>query len=140
LKPFSSSFNPPPPLPPSSQGGFDKKEYYESPELYLGTFGEKYAPYVSVIMNCMFWDYQFPRLMSTKEMFKLYESGKSRLLAIGDISCDPAGSIEFLLKTTSIDNPTYVYYLLFYSCHFFLLFFSHTTFPFLSFEGLCMIR
>jgi len=34
---------------------FELQEYYSHPELYHNVF-EKYAPHVSVLMNCMYWD------------------------------------------------------------------------------------
>lgn len=40
-------------------------------------------------MNCMYWEYRFPRLVTIRQMQHLIETNNSRLLAIGDISCDP---------------------------------------------------
>ncbi len=45
-------------------GVFNKQEYYKSPELYEPIFHEQYARHMSVIVNCMFWDYKFPRLLT----------------------------------------------------------------------------
>jgi len=88
---------------------FSKQDYYAHPEFYHSVFFEKYAPYVSVIMNCMYWDYRYPRIFTVKQVEKLVEENRSRLIAVGDISCDKMGSIEFLMKTTSIDQPLFVY-------------------------------
>ena len=60
-------------------------------------------------MNCMSWDLKYPRLVTFDQMKKLVEEKRSRLLAVGDISCDQGGSIEFLVRTTSIDSPLFVY-------------------------------
>jgi len=60
-------------------------------------------------MNCMYWDLKYPRLVTFDQMKKLVEEKRSRLLAVGDISCDQGGSIEFLVRTTSIDSPLFVY-------------------------------
>lgn len=43
-------------------------------------------------MNCMYWEYRFPRLITNKQMQNLLEKNNSRLIAIGDISCDPGVS------------------------------------------------
>lgn len=48
---------------------------------------------------------------------ELVEQGRNRLIAVGDISCDRGGSIEFLMKTTSIDCPVFIYDPLTEECH-----------------------
>ena len=49
----------------------------------------------------------YPRSISKKLMKEIYSKSKT-LIAIGDITCDPNGSIEFS-KETWIDNPVYIY-------------------------------
>eukprot|EP01114_Cavostelium_apophysatum_P004449 TRINITY_DN1468_c0_g1_i1.p1 TRINITY_DN1468_c0_g1~~TRINITY_DN1468_c0_g1_i1.p1 ORF type:complete len:915 (+),score=233.25 TRINITY_DN1468_c0_g1_i1:173-2917(+) len=88
---------------------FNKADYYKNPGKYRGVFYEKYADSISIIMNCMYWDARYPRLITADQIKTLVEEKRSRLLAVGDISCDPQGSIEFLMKTTSIDQPLFVY-------------------------------
>ncbi|HIH29733.1 MAG TPA: hypothetical protein HA260_08025 [Thermoplasmata archaeon] len=88
---------------------FDLQEYYQHPERYRLTF-EQYIPYLSVLMNCIFWSAQYPRLLTkqyTKRLFSKKET--PRLKIIGDISADINGAIEFTEKTTSPDNPVFVY-------------------------------
>jgi alpha-aminoadipic semialdehyde synthase len=48
-------------------------------------------------------------MITIPQMQELVEQGKNRLIAVGDISCDRLGSIEFLMKTTSIDQPLFIY-------------------------------
>jgi alpha-aminoadipic semialdehyde synthase len=88
---------------------FDLQEYYDHPERFRGTF-ERHLPYLDVLMNTIFWDARYPRLV-TKEWARRHYSGgaRPRLLAIGDISCDIEGSIELTLKTTEPDSPCFVY-------------------------------
>lgn len=43
---------------------FNKQDYYSQPELYEPVFHLKYARFMSVIVNCMFWDYKFPRVLT----------------------------------------------------------------------------
>jgi alpha-aminoadipic semialdehyde synthase len=88
---------------------FNKAEYYAAPETYHSVFVERYAPYISVIINCMYWDGRFPRLITNHQMKELHEQNKHRLLGVADISADLQGSIEFLMKTTSIDHPLFIY-------------------------------
>ena len=42
-------------------------------------------------------------------MKELHQSGRSRLLAIADISADPYGSIQFTRECTQIDRPFLVH-------------------------------
>jgi alpha-aminoadipic semialdehyde synthase len=88
---------------------FDLQEYYTHPERYRSTF-EQYIPPFSILMNCIFWSAQYPRLLTKeniKNLFKIKE--KPRLKVVGDISADINGAIEFTEKTTSPDDPVFVY-------------------------------
>jgi alanine dehydrogenase len=88
---------------------FDLQDYYSHPESYHPTF-EKYIPSLSILMNCIFWSAQYPRLLTKKylkQSFKTKE--KLRLKVIGDISADVNGAIEFTEKATSPDNPVFIY-------------------------------
>ncbi len=64
-------------------------------------------PYTTVLMNCILWSPEFPRTMPRTLTKKIWEATPT-LEAIGDITCDPEGSIEFS-KETWIDNPVFVY-------------------------------
>ncbi len=86
---------------------FEKKDFYENPQNYKSVFAEKYIPYLSVLVHCMFWDPKFPRILTLEEAHNLSEKKKFRLLGISDITCDLKGSIELLQKFTSIENPFY---------------------------------
>ena len=88
---------------------FDKAEYYSHPSKYAPIFHEKYLPYISAIFNCMYWDTKFPRLISNEQMKSLVEKGQNRLLGVSDITCDIQGSINFLVKSTTLDSPFYTY-------------------------------
>jgi alpha-aminoadipic semialdehyde synthase len=59
-------------------------------------------------MNCIYWDKQYPRLI-TKDYIQQTYSKKLKLQVIGDISVDINGAIEFTEKTTTPDNPVFVY-------------------------------
>lgn len=92
---------------PKSEGDtFALQDYYEHPEKYNGIF-EEYLPYLAVLVNCVYWDERYPRLVTTEYMQKRWKEG--RLLAIGDISCDVDGSIEVVRKITEPGDPTFVY-------------------------------
>lgn len=88
---------------------FDLQEYYKHPEIYHSTF-EQYVPSLTVLMNCIFWSEQYPRLLTKQYIKKISGSKeKCRLKVIGDISADVNGAVEFTEKTTSPDNPVFVY-------------------------------
>lgn len=95
---------------PSSEGyNFELQDYYNNPGRYRAKF-PKYVPYLTLLMNCIYWDERYPRLV-TKEYLKELYSGKSppRLRVIGDISCDIEGSVECTVRPTNPDNPIFVY-------------------------------
>jgi len=87
------------------QNIFNKKDFYENPQNYKSIFAEKYVPYLSILIHCMFWDPKFPRILTLEEAHNLSEKKQFRLLGISDITCDIKGSIELLQKFTTIENP-----------------------------------
>jgi alanine dehydrogenase len=85
----------------------DKKNFYlEHPEYFKSNL-DIILPYISVLMNCVIWSPKYPRTIPKSLIKKIYEQHKT-IIAIGDITCDPNGSIEFS-KETWIDNPVYIY-------------------------------
>jgi alpha-aminoadipic semialdehyde synthase len=88
---------------------FDLQEYYKNPDRYRSKF-TKYAPYISVLMNCIYWDERYPRLLTKEQITELYHDHRSpKLRVIGDISCDINGAIQSTIKATSPEDPVYVY-------------------------------
>lgn len=88
---------------------FSREDYYHHPENYEPTFHEEILPHVNVLVNGIYWDARFPRLITKKQLQNLYKDNRN-LKIIGDISCDLGGSIEFLSKPTTIEDPFYTYY------------------------------
>lgn len=88
---------------------FDLQEFFQHPERYRGTF-EQYLPHLSVLVNCIYWDTPYPRLLTKTAALRLF-AGDSlpKLRVIGDISCDIEGGIEVTLKATELDQPTFVW-------------------------------
>ncbi|KAL9242212.1 hypothetical protein vseg_016233 [Gypsophila vaccaria] len=83
---------------------FNKADYYSHPEHYTPVFHENIAPYASVIVNCMYWEPRFPRLLTTNQLQELMNK-RCPLVGIADITCDIGGSIEFVNQATTIDSP-----------------------------------
>jgi len=94
--------------PRAAGEAFDLQDYYDHPEKYDSVF-DRYWPHLSVLVNCIYWTEKYPRLITRDQIADHYRGGAPRLKVVGDISCDPEGSVEFLLKTTATDNPVYVY-------------------------------
>lgn len=89
---------------------FSKEDYYAFPENYHPMFERKYLQYLSVLVNNIYWDDRFPRLITEEYLKHHLKSGKLlRLLAISDVTADFRGSIDFLKKFTTIDFPFFVY-------------------------------
>lgn len=94
------------PVDPSRE--FDLQDYYIHPEKYKGVF-EKYVPHLSMLINCMYWDNKYPKLITKEYLKKLYAKGRPKLNVIGDISCDIEGSVECTMIPAKIEDPIYVY-------------------------------
>jgi alpha-aminoadipic semialdehyde synthase len=62
-----------------------------------------------MLINCIYWDHRYPRLVTRDYLEKLFAKGKPKLLVIGDISCDVEGSVECTLYPTAINDPLFVY-------------------------------
>lgn len=94
---------------PTSPGErFELQDFYDHPEKYRGKF-ESYVPYLAMIVNCIYWDTKYPRLVTKEYLKRLYGAGKPRLRVIGDISCDVEGAIECTVHYTETDEPVFVY-------------------------------
>jgi alpha-aminoadipic semialdehyde synthase len=92
------------------EGEFELQHYYDNGKSkYRGVF-EQYFPYLSILINAIYWSEKYPRLISKKFLKDQFESKKDiRCQIIGDISCDIEGGIEATLKTTKPDNPVFIY-------------------------------
>lgn len=93
-------------VPREQDGRFELQEYYDHPERYTGIF-DRYLPHLSVLVNCIYWDERYPRLVTTEYLRSRWKG--TRLLAIGDISCDIDGSIEVTRKITDPGSPVFIY-------------------------------
>jgi alpha-aminoadipic semialdehyde synthase len=95
--------------PISPEDRFELQDYYNHPEKYRSKF-EDYLPYLTVLMNCIYWDSRYPRFVTKEYLRRLYgEEKQPRLRVIGDISCDVEGAVECTLRATDSGNPVFVY-------------------------------
>jgi alpha-aminoadipic semialdehyde synthase len=106
---------------------FDRKDYFKNPQFYESIFAKKVAPYSRFLLNGIFWDAQYPRLLTTAETRALAAAKKLPLLTLSDVSCDInvfyhcfnfrcvnltrfiKGSMEFMSHASTIDDPYYMY-------------------------------
>ena len=90
--------------PISNNKKFNLQDYYTHPENYQSSFN-KYLPYLTILINCIYWDPRYPRLVTKKDLKEM----KYPLQIIGDISVDIEGAIEATAKITTPENPTFIY-------------------------------
>ena len=57
---------------------FDRSHFYANPSQYYSTFAKTVLPYTSVLVNCIYWDHRFPRLITKQDMKELYQNGNER--------------------------------------------------------------
>jgi alpha-aminoadipic semialdehyde synthase len=94
--------------PRSADAQFVLQDYYQHPENYRGIF-ERHLQYLDILVNSIYWDTPYPRLLTRKWARTAWAQGKQpRLQVIGDISCDLEGAIELTTKPTMPDEPCYV--------------------------------
>ncbi len=94
--------------PIDPEASFELHDYYANPQNYRAVF-EKYVPHIDMLINCVYWDAKYPRLLTKDYLEKLYAKGTPKLKVIGDISCDVHGSVECNEKATEIEDPIFVY-------------------------------
>lgn len=95
--------------PKSPDHNFVLQDYYDNPEKYRSVM-ETYLPYLTVLINSIYWDERYPRIITNDFIKRLFENEKSPVLkVVGDISCDLEGAIECTLEITKPDNPSFVY-------------------------------
>ena len=91
-------------------GDFELQDYYDHPENYVSAM-DSYLPKLDILVNCIYWTVKYPRLVTKSYLQKQETSGmESRLLVIGDISCDIEGSIEITKNGTMPDNGCFTYF------------------------------
>lgn len=87
---------------------FELQDYYRHPEKYRSRF-HTYIPYLTLLVNGIYWDERYPRLITKEYLRKMYQNGNPRLRVIGDVSCDIKGSVECTVRHTDPANPVFLY-------------------------------
>ena len=92
-----------------SDGGFDSQELRDHPDLYMSAM-DRYLPRITALVNGTYWQPGEPQLVTHDHLKALWQrEPQPRLRVIGDITCDPEGSIAVNTHATESGNPTYVY-------------------------------
>ncbi len=90
-------------------GAFDREEYRDHPERYRGAI-EPLLSRVDLLVHAIYWESPYPRLVTRSALQRLWSAEeRPRLRLIADISCDVRGSVEATVKTTTPDEPAYLY-------------------------------
>jgi alpha-aminoadipic semialdehyde synthase len=87
---------------------FNKSDYYANSNSYESKFYE-YLPYVHFLINGIYWEAKYPRVLTSDELRDAVKANKNKLLGVCDISADFEGSIQFTNRFTSIEEPFLVY-------------------------------
>jgi alpha-aminoadipic semialdehyde synthase len=96
--------------PRNSAQRWDEADYLRHGlDRYRGEF-LPLARHLSALVNCMYWDERYPRLL-TRADFQALDSGENppRLRVIGDVSCDVGGPLACTVRATDPGTPVYTY-------------------------------
>ena len=88
---------------------FDVQDFYQNPQAYRPVT-EEVVPYLTALVNGIFWTPKFPKYVTKAFLKRLYGGGaRPRLKVVGDITCDINGSIECTVRPTDSEDPVYVF-------------------------------
>ncbi|WP_373497565.1 NAD(P)-dependent oxidoreductase [Aquiflexum sp.] len=85
-----------------TDGGFDKEEFYNSPEKYESHF-LKYAEVSDILIAAAYWDHRAPKLFQLEDI----RSEDFSLSVIADITCDINGSVPTTFRVSTIADPVF---------------------------------
>jgi alanine dehydrogenase len=86
-----------------SDGGFDKKEFYNDPSTYESTFPDILAN-SDMYIACHYWDSRAPFLFTREDI-----ANNKRTKVVADISCDIDGPVASTIRPSKIADPVYGY-------------------------------
>ncbi len=87
---------------------FSLEEFQNTPQRYKGGL-YRYLPYVTILMNCIYWEPRFPVIVTREDLCELYSQSDTRLKVIGDVTCDIRGSLSSTIRATTPGDPVYLY-------------------------------
>ncbi len=93
--------------PKSASDNFELQDYFDNPEKYQSKF-KRYLDKLNILVNCIYWDTPYPRLITLEEIKEHYRN-KPSLSIVGDITCDIDGAIQFNIGSTLSPDPVYTF-------------------------------
>lgn len=96
-------------VPIDASAEFKLQEYFDYGAAKYQSIFHTYVPHLTVLMNCIYWTKKSPRLITKEFIRNHWQDEKRKLYAVGDISCDVGGAIEFTVKCTHADKPSFTY-------------------------------
>lgn len=88
---------------------FDVEDFERNPERFNGIF-HRSIDYLTMIVNGISWSPRYPRLLTREHMSELYARNQNlRLKVLSDITCEVEGSIELTVRTTTSEDPAFVF-------------------------------
>lgn len=67
---------------------FKLENYYQDPERYESVFHRQFALHATAIINGIYWEPKYPRLLTKHQTDELLANPQNKLVTIADISCD----------------------------------------------------
>ncbi len=89
---------------------FSRQGYYEHPENYRSLFFEDYASKLTAVVNGIYWEEKYPRLLTKENFESMLGQRNNRLEIVGDVSCDIDGSMACTVQASNIDEPVFLYH------------------------------
>jgi saccharopine dehydrogenase (NAD+, L-lysine-forming) len=93
--------------PREASNEFLLQDYFDHPEKYQAKF-QPYLKKLHMLVNCIYWDTPYPRLVTIEDIKTHYQSDKT-LMVVGDITCDIDGAIQFNTGSTLSPDPVYIH-------------------------------
>ncbi|MFT4854870.1 MAG: saccharopine dehydrogenase (NAD+, L-lysine-forming) [Algoriphagus sp.] len=85
-----------------SDGGYDRREFYDYPERYETHF-QKFSEVAEILIAAAYWNPEAPRLFELSDI----ASDDFQISVIADISCDVNGSVPTTIKSSTIIDPVF---------------------------------
>ena len=96
--------------PRDTGSAFNLEDYYQhGKQKYAGAVSQELGE-LSLLVNCIYWDERYPRLLNQADCRALWADGRApRLRVIADISCDVDGALACTVEPSYPDRPLYVF-------------------------------
>ncbi len=90
-------------------GRFEAQDYAAHPDRYHSIL-PNLLPYISVLLNCVFYAPGYPRILPQEAFRTAWLQGDRCLQVIGDLSCDPPdGSVACTVQSGDLYHPIFGY-------------------------------